>query len=93
MIVTKFCVVYISHIWHKLHFYKKNQTFYENKNGKLENKTRVMKINGLKWKIQDSTLNQMCHLCMKDIKKTFCMFDSLLKMKLVPNVRDINDAK
>ena len=30
---------------------------------------------------------------MKDIKKHFATFDSFVKMKLVPNVRDINDAK
>ena len=40
----------------------KNQigTFYVNKNGNLENKTRG---NQNKCKIQGSTLKKMCHLC------------------------------
>ena len=40
--------------------------------------------------IQGSTLKQMCHLCVKGIKKPFWFF---AKMKLEPNVRDVNDAK
>jgi hypothetical protein len=43
--------------------------------------------------IQGSTLKRICHLCVKDIKNPFCKVFFFAKMKLVPNVRDKNNAK
>jgi hypothetical protein len=63
--------------------------FYHNKNRKLKNKTSDQN----KWIIQGSTLKSMCHFCVKDIKKHFATFVPFAKMKLVPNVRDINVGK
>ena len=85
--------IYISNIWHKLHFCKRNKSckmFFDIFHTEMTHWFQSWALND-PFILITGFIFEFSVFVM--IKNHFAMFDSFAKMKLVPNVRDINDTK